>query len=63
QLFKVGLQNLIGFDSEMKTVMRVGVIGGGIIGEWGEGCIVVIVFGMSEGVEGLCMERGREWIG
>lgn len=59
QTFIKGLRNLVRFKFTIDTLMTIALVGAVAIGEWKEGTLVAILFGLNEYLEGLGMEKAR----
>lgn len=57
--FRKGAKNLVRLTFTIDTLMTVALIGAVAIGEWKEGTLVAILFGLNEYLEGMGMERAR----
>lgn len=59
KVFLKGFRNLMKFDFTIDTLMTIALIGAVAIGEWKEGTLVALLFGLNEYLEGLGMDKAR----
>ena len=59
ETFWKGIKNLFQLKFTMNTLMTIALIGAFCIGEWKEGAMVAILFGLNEYLEGVGMEKAR----
>ncbi|WP_270182860.1 heavy metal translocating P-type ATPase [Alkalihalobacillus sp. CinArs1] len=60
QTFIKGLKNLVRLKFNIETLMTIALVGAVAIGEWREGTLVAILFGLNEYLEGLGMQKARK---
>ena len=58
--FIKGAKNVLKFKFNIDTLMTIALIGAFSIGEWKEGTLVAILFGVNELLEGMGMEKARK---
>ncbi|MGG3738238.1 heavy metal translocating P-type ATPase [Aeribacillus pallidus] len=59
QTFLKGAKNLLKLKFNIDTLMTIALVGAFGIGEWKEGTLVAILFGVNELLEGMGMEKAR----